>query len=68
MSNARENTIKRFTNLLDGKVYNASVSTIIDYYEAQLKGSTIAVKTNCSITNKFLDAQIAKYEEDEADY
>lgn len=66
---AKSLTIRRFTNLLDGSIISsASVSTIIDYYEAQLKGSTIAVKQNCSITNKFLDAQIAEYEEDEEDY
>lgn len=65
MSNARQATISRFTNLLDGSIIpSASVSTIIDYYEAQLKNAPIVVKTNCSITNNFLDAQIAEYEED----
>jgi hypothetical protein len=66
--NAKELTIKRFTNLLDGKVYNASVTQIIEYYEAQLKGSNPVVKTNCSITNNFLDAEYAEYEEDENCY
>lgn len=69
MSNARQATIRRFTNLLDGSIISsASVSQIIEYYEAQLKNAPIVVKTNCSITNNFLDAQIAEYEEDEADY
>ena len=30
--NAKELTNKMFTNLLDGKVYNASVTQIIEYY------------------------------------
>lgn len=69
MSNARQNTIRRFTNLLDGSIISsASVSTIIDYYEAQLKGSTIAVKQNCSITNKFKEAEIAEYEYEENEF
>jgi hypothetical protein len=65
MDNAREMTIRKFTNLLNGKVYNASVATIIDYYEAQLKGSTIAVKNDCSITKKFIETQIQEEYEDE---
>lgn len=69
MSNARQATIRRFTNLLDGSIIpSASVSQIIEYYEAQLKGSTIVVKTNCSITNNFIDVQIAEYEEDENEF
>ena len=65
MSNARQATIRRFTNLLDGSIISsASVSQIIEYYEAQLRNAPIAVKTNCSITNNFLDAQIAEYEEE----
>ncbi len=66
MSNAKQATIRRFTNLLDGSIINsASVSTIIDYYEAQMKGLSPVVKTNCSITNNFIDAEYAEYEEDE---
>ena len=65
MSNARQATIRRFTNLLDGKVYNASVSEIIDYYEAQLRNAPIVVKQDCSITKKFIEAQIQEEYEDE---
>jgi hypothetical protein len=66
MSDAKKATISRFTNLLDGGIiHNACVSTIIDYYEAQLKGSTIAVKNDCSITKKFIETQIQEEYEDE---
>jgi hypothetical protein len=65
-SNAKKATISRFTNLLDGGILpKVSVSQIIEYYEAQLKGSTITVKQNCSITNKFKEAEIAEIEENE---
>lgn len=66
MSSARENTIKRFTNLLDGSILpKASVSQIIDYYEAQLKGFNIMVKQDCNITKKFKEAEIAEYEQED---
>jgi len=66
MSNAKQATIRRFTNLLDGSIIpSACVSQIIEYYEAQLRNAPIAVKTNCSITNKFKEAEIAEYEYEE---
>jgi len=68
-SNAKQATISRFTNLLDGSILpRASVSEILEYYEAQLKGSTITVKNNCSITSKFKEAEIAEIEEHEGNW
>jgi hypothetical protein len=65
MSKARQNTIERFTNLLDGSIIpSASISKILDYYEAQLKNVPIVVKNDCSITKKFIEAEIAEMEND----
>jgi hypothetical protein len=69
MSSARQDTIRRFTNLLDGSILpKASVSQIIDYYEALKNGSNITVKNNCNITNRFLEEEIKEYENDEECY
>jgi hypothetical protein len=66
MSNAKQATISRFTNLLDGSILpRVSVSEILDYYEAKLRNAPIVVKNNCSITNKFKEAEIAEMEENE---
>jgi hypothetical protein len=66
MSSAKQATISRFTNLLDGSILpRASVSQIIEYYEAQLRNVPITVKNDCSITRKFKEAEIAEMEEDE---
>ena len=65
-SNAKQTTIKRFTNLLDGGILpRVSVSQIIEYYEAQLRNVPITVKQDCSITKKFIEAQIQEEYEDE---
>lgn len=67
-NDAKVLTIRRFTNLLDGSVVpRASVSMIIDYYEALKKGSYITVKDNCNITNRFLEEDIQEYENEEQD-
>jgi hypothetical protein len=69
MSSAKQATIRRFTNLLDGSVIpRASVSQIIDYYEAQKNNTPIAIKQDCSITRKFIENEIQEYEEDEYDF
>jgi len=66
MSKARQNTIEKFTNLLDGSIIpSASIGKIIDYYEAQLKNIPVTVKENCNITKKFIEAEIAEIEEDD---
>ena len=68
-SNAKQTTISRFTNLLDGGIIpRASVSQIIDYYEAQLRNVPITVKQNCSITNKFKEAELDEIEAHEGDW
>jgi hypothetical protein len=65
-NNAKQATISRFTNLLDGSILpRASVSQIIEYYEAQLRNVPITVKQDCSITRKFKEAEIAEMEENE---
>jgi hypothetical protein len=67
--NPKELTINKFTNLFDGGILpRVSVSQIIEYYEAQMKGLSPVVKTNCSITNNFIDAEYAEYEENENCY
>lgn len=66
MSNAKKDTIRRFTNLLDGSIIpRASVSEIIDYYEALKNGSNPVVKQHCSITNNFRNEEIAEMEEEQ---
>jgi len=66
---AKQLTIRRFTNLLDGSIVpKASISQIIDYYEALKQGSYVAVKKdNCNITNRFLEEDIQEYENEEQD-
>jgi hypothetical protein len=67
-TNAKSLTIRRFTNLLDGSIIpSASVSQIIEYYEAQLRNAPIAVKNDCNITKKFIEAEIAEMEDDYED-
>ena len=62
---ARAATIKRFTNLFDGSIIpSASVSQILDYYEAKLKNAHITVKDNCNITSCFLEEELHEYEEE----
>ena len=66
--NAKEATIRRFTNLLDGSVIpSVSVSTIIDYYENLKQGKKVVVNENCNISNKFNEEEIRE-KENEADY
>ena len=66
MSNAKLLTISKFTNLLDGSViHSASVSEILDYYEALKSNVPVAVSNNCNITRNFLEDQIQEYENDE---
>jgi len=63
--NAKQATIDRFTNLLDGSIISsASVSTIIDYYETKLRNAPITVKENCNITRKFKETELELTEGD----
>jgi len=68
-NNAKQATISRFTNLLDGGIIpRASVSEIIEYYEAKLRNVPIAVKNDCNITRKFKEAEIQELEDYEDYY
>jgi hypothetical protein len=64
---ALDKTIRRFTNLLDGKVVsNISVSSVIKYYEALLDNQPTPVITRSSgILDNFIEEDIKEYEEDE---
>jgi hypothetical protein len=66
MSDAKQATIRRFTNLLDGSIIpSASVATIIDYYVAQLNNIQYEIKESCNITNNFIQEEIQEIEDDE---
>jgi hypothetical protein len=73
-NNAKQDTIRRFTNLLDGSIIpSVSVATIIDYYE-ELKvidrkrvNVLAALNKECSITNNFIEEEIQEMENDYED-
>jgi hypothetical protein len=64
---ALKRTRERFTNLLDGKVLpNATVTSIIDYYESLVEKNTApAVKDSSGILDNFREAEAQQYENDE---
>jgi hypothetical protein len=64
---ARSATVSKFTNLYDGSVLShASVSTIIDHYEALLAGAKPArINDHSHFIQNFIDEQIREYEDDE---
>ena len=64
---AQRDTIKRFTNLIDGKVVPfASVATILNYYELLLADVRVDVLFNDGITQNFHE-ECLKELENEAD-
>lgn len=64
---AQRDTIKRFTNLMDGKVLPfASVATILNYYELLLADVRVDVLFNDGITQNFNEECIRELE-NEAD-
>ena len=64
---AQRDTIKRFTNLIDGKVVPfASVATILNYYELLLADVRVDVLFNDGITQNF-NEECIKELENEAD-
>jgi hypothetical protein len=64
---AQRDTIKRFTNLIDGKVLSfASVATILNYYELLLADVKIDLLFNNGITQNF-NEECIKEMENEAD-
>jgi hypothetical protein len=74
MSKAKQATIRRFTNLLDGSIIpSVSVAEIIDYYEGlkvidRKKINVLAaLNKECSITNNFIEEEIQEMENDYED-
>ena len=64
---AQRDTIKRFTNLMDGKVLPfASVATILNYYELLIADVRVDVLFNDGITQNFNEDCIKELE-NEAD-
>jgi len=64
---AQRDTIKRFTNLIDGKVLPfASVATILNYYELLLADVKVDLLFNDGITQNF-NEECIKEMENEAD-
>jgi hypothetical protein len=64
---AMDKTVKRFTNLLDGKILSGvSVSTVIEYYEALMRGVRVhpPARTMGGIEQNFFNDQISAIEED----
>jgi len=65
---AQRDTIKRFTNLIDGKVLPfISVFTILSHYEMLLSLIKPPVVGSCNITKQFEEEAIRELEQ-EADY
>jgi hypothetical protein len=64
---AVEKTIKKFTNLLDGKTINVGVKTILDYYNSLLENKDMVVKSVSNIEQNFQEEEIQEMLE-EADY
>jgi hypothetical protein len=64
---ARKATVSKFTNLYDGSVLrHASVSTIIDHYEALLAGAKPArISDHSHFIQNFIEEQIKEYEDEE---
>jgi len=66
---AQKDTVKRFTNLIDGKVLPfASVATILNYYELLLQDVKVDVLFNSGITQNFNEEWINELENEAADY
>ena len=64
---AKQKTIKRFTNLIDGTVKNGiGPGEVINYYESILASAPIPyVKSHSGFEQNFLEEQIQEYENDE---
>lgn len=64
---AVEKTVKKFTNLLDGKTINVGVKTILEYYNSLLENKETIVKTVSGIEQNFQEEEFQEMLE-EADY
>jgi hypothetical protein len=67
---AQRDTVKRFTNLIDGKVLPfASVASIINHYELLLNGSKVnASPSHDAIIQNFNEEWIKELENEASDY
>ena len=67
---AQKDTVKRFTNLIDGKVLPfVSVATIINHYELLLNGSKPNIlPSNNGIEKNFEEEWINELENEAANY
>jgi len=67
---AQRDTVKRFTNLIDGKVLSfVSVATILNHYELLLNDSKVNTSpSHDAITQKFNEEWINELENEAADY
>lgn len=66
---AQRDTVKRFTNLMDGKVLPfVSVATILNHYELLLKDVKVDVSYKDGITENFNEEWINELENEAADY
>lgn len=66
---AAKYTIKRFTNLIDGKVLSfTSVGAILNYYEGLLHGFKQVPQHKSGIVNNFEEECIKELEEEAANY
>ena len=59
---ALEKTKKKFTNLMDGKIYNASVWQIINYYESCLLNEEAEIKSTSGIIDNFFEEVVSEME------
>ena len=63
---ALEKTVRKFTNLIDGKVNpKYSVTEIIQYYESCLLDKPTSVKDVSNIDKRFIEAEYDQYIEDQ---
>lgn len=70
--NAKEQTVRKFTNLLDGKILSGiSVSKVLDYYESLIVDAPIGVVRPGNIEQRFIQEEIkfiTRKQEEESDY
>lgn len=70
--NAKEQTVRKFTNLLDGKILpGISVSKVLDYYESLIVDAPIGVVIPGNIEQQFIQEEIefiTRQQEEELNY
>jgi len=62
---AQRDTVKRFTNLIDGKVLPfISVATILNHYELLLSDIQSVTTSSCNISKQFEEQYIKELEQE----